>query len=219
MSTAAKTPNYNLSQVAGSDIPDWITDYTSDMSKIDAALKENADDIATVRPDEFSEESTYAAGDYCIKDNVIYKAKTAVEAGAFDISDWTATTIFDELSGLNQNLGQILKTEEPLASTVESGISTAIASITLPPGKWILNAIAGFSPNGNGFRSFNLNEVKGSTGIMVSMLPIDSGATRVSFSTFMDIDTETVIYLNANQTSGSTLSVNGSRIDAIRVGM
>ena len=104
MSTAAKTPNYNLSQVAGSDIPDWITDYTSDMSKIDDALKENADDITTVRPDEFSEESTYAAGDYCIKDNVIYKAKTAVEAGAFDISDWTATTIFDELSGLNQNM-------------------------------------------------------------------------------------------------------------------
>ncbi|OUP21407.1 hypothetical protein B5F29_02690 [Lachnoclostridium sp. An196] len=102
MSTAAKTPNYNLSQVAGSDIPDWITDYTSDMKKIDEALKENADDIATVRPDEFSEESTYAAGDYCIKDNVMYKAKTAVEAGAFDISDWTATTIFDELSGLNQ---------------------------------------------------------------------------------------------------------------------
>ena len=104
MSTAAKTPNYNLSQVAGSDIPDWITDYTSDMSKIDDALKENADDIATVRPDEFSEESTYAAGDYCIKDNMIYKAKTAVEAGAFDISDWTATTIFNELSGLNQNM-------------------------------------------------------------------------------------------------------------------
>lgn len=105
MSTAAKTPNYNLSQVAGSDIPDWITDYTSDMKKIDEALKENADDIATVRPDEFSEESTYAAGDYCIKDNVMYKAKTAVEAGAFDISDWTATTIFDELSGLNQKMG------------------------------------------------------------------------------------------------------------------
>ena len=104
MSTAAKTPNYNLSQVAGPDTPDWITDYTSDMSKIDEALKENADDIATVRPDEFSEELTYAAGDYCIKDNVIYKAKTAVKAGAFDISNWTATTIFDELSGLNQNM-------------------------------------------------------------------------------------------------------------------
>ena len=104
MSTAAKTPNYNLSQVAGPDTPDWITDYTSDMSKIDAALKENADDIATVRPDEFSEESTYTAGDYCIKDNVIYKAKTAVAAGAFDISDWESTTIYNEISALNQNM-------------------------------------------------------------------------------------------------------------------
>ena len=104
MSTAAKTPNYNLSQVVGSDIPDWITDYTSDMGKIDAALKENADDVDVVRPDEFSEESTYVAGDYCIKNNVIYKAKTAVAAGAFDVSDWEATSIFKELSALTNNL-------------------------------------------------------------------------------------------------------------------
>lgn len=107
MSTAAKTPNYNLSQVVGSDIPDWITDYTSDMGKIDAALKENADDVDVVRPDEFSEESTYAAGDYCIKNNVIYKAKTAVAAAAFDVSDWEATSIFNELSALTQNMNMI----------------------------------------------------------------------------------------------------------------
>lgn len=107
MSTAAKTPNYNLSQVVGSDIPDWITDYTSDMGKIDAALKENADDVDVVRPDEFSEESTYVAGDYCIKNNVIYKAKTAVAAGAFDVSDWEATSIFKELSALTNNFGGV----------------------------------------------------------------------------------------------------------------
>ena len=139
MSTAAKTPNYNLSQVAGSDIPDWITDYTSDMSKIDDALKGNADDIATVRPDEFSEESTYAAGDYCIKDNVIYKAKTAVEAGAFDISDWTATTIFDELSGLNQKIITKVYTQSVTADageptyfrySVPSGYTPISASVT-----------------------------------------------------------------------------------------
>ena len=128
MSTAAKTPNYNLSQVAGSDIPDWITDYTSDMLKIDDALKGNADDIATVRPDEFSEESTYAAGDYCIKDNVIYKAKTAVEAGAFDISDWTATTIFDELSGLNQNMNSRIPASINILNTYShEGTTNAIS--------------------------------------------------------------------------------------------
>ena len=132
MSTVAKTPNYNLSQVAGSDIPDWITDYTSDMSKIDDALKGNADDIATVRPDEFSEESTYAAGDYCIKDNVIYKAKTAVEAGAFDISDWTATTIFDELSGLNQNIFSYkISSYEVNVTTQYSGTIGYIGTIDL----------------------------------------------------------------------------------------
>ena len=132
MSTAAKTPNYNLSQVAGSDIPDWITDYTSDMSKIDDALKGNADDIATVRPDEFSEESTYAAGDYCIKDNMIYKAKTAVEAGAFDISDWTATTIFNELSGVNQNIFSYkISSYEVNVTTQYSGTIGYIGTIDL----------------------------------------------------------------------------------------
>lgn len=140
MSTAAKTPNYNLSQVAGSDIPDWITDYTSDMKKIDEALKENADDIATVGPDEFSEESTYAAGDYCIKDNVIYKAKTAVEAGAFDISDWTATTIFDELSGLNQNMfviGTNWSQNGQLTLTTANVFEKVIEIPDLPAGTYI----------------------------------------------------------------------------------
>lgn len=47
MTATNKTANYNLSQFVGTDRPTWIGDYNGDMSKIDAQLKRNADDIAS----------------------------------------------------------------------------------------------------------------------------------------------------------------------------
>ena len=43
MSSTNKTTNYELSQVLGTDKPGWLADYNSDMSKIDAQMKLNAD--------------------------------------------------------------------------------------------------------------------------------------------------------------------------------
>lgn len=45
MTATNKTVNYELSQFVGTDRPTWLGDYNSDMSKIDAQLKRNADDI------------------------------------------------------------------------------------------------------------------------------------------------------------------------------
>lgn len=41
MASTNKTPNYNLSQFVGTDIPQWLTDYNNDMSKIDTQMKAN----------------------------------------------------------------------------------------------------------------------------------------------------------------------------------
>lgn len=46
MTATNKTANYELSQFVGSDRPTWLGDYNGDMAKIDAQLKQNADDIA-----------------------------------------------------------------------------------------------------------------------------------------------------------------------------
>lgn len=43
MSSTNKTTNYDLSQFIGVDKPAWLQDYNSDMSKIDAQMKANAD--------------------------------------------------------------------------------------------------------------------------------------------------------------------------------
>lgn len=47
MSSTNKTTNYDLSQYIGSDKPTYLSDYNSDMYKIDAQMKVNADNIAT----------------------------------------------------------------------------------------------------------------------------------------------------------------------------
>lgn len=47
MTATNHTKNYNLSQFTGTDRPTWLGDYNGDMSKIDAQLKQNADDIAS----------------------------------------------------------------------------------------------------------------------------------------------------------------------------
>ena len=47
MTATNHTRNYNLSQFVGTDRPTWLGDYNGDMTKIDAQLKKNADDIAS----------------------------------------------------------------------------------------------------------------------------------------------------------------------------
>lgn len=46
MTATNKTANYKLSQFVGTDRPTWLVDYNGDMAKIDARMKQNADDIA-----------------------------------------------------------------------------------------------------------------------------------------------------------------------------
>lgn len=47
MTATNHTENYNLSQFVGTDRPTWLADYNGDMAKIDAQMKQNADDIAS----------------------------------------------------------------------------------------------------------------------------------------------------------------------------
>lgn len=47
MASTNQTTNYSLSQFIGTDKPAWLGDYNQDMSKIDTAMKANADANAT----------------------------------------------------------------------------------------------------------------------------------------------------------------------------
>ena len=47
MSSTNKTTNYELNQFIGTDKPSWLGDYNSDMAKIDAQMKVNANGVAS----------------------------------------------------------------------------------------------------------------------------------------------------------------------------
>lgn len=49
MASQNKTNNLGLCQFGNDDIPDWRTDYTGDMDKIDRSIKTISDEIAEVK--------------------------------------------------------------------------------------------------------------------------------------------------------------------------
>ena len=49
MSSQNQTKNLGLCQFGDNDIPDWRTDYTGDMDKIDKSIKTISDEVAEVK--------------------------------------------------------------------------------------------------------------------------------------------------------------------------
>lgn len=107
---ASKTTNYNLDMPGYDEIAD-IDVINGNMDKIDVQMKKNADSAQQSKDivsDEYSATNTYAVGDYCIHENILYKCKTAITTGeAFDSNKWVQTTCGTEFRGLNSNLSEL----------------------------------------------------------------------------------------------------------------
>ena len=100
MASSTKTENYQLNQYGANDQPTWVGDYSGDMLKIDTALGNSTKRTG----DKFSEAKTYAVGNLCIKDDLLYKFTAAKEAGAWDETKVKATTIEAEFEQLNGDI-------------------------------------------------------------------------------------------------------------------
>lgn len=97
MSSTNKTSNYELSQFLGTDKPAWLSDYNTDMSKIDTQMKANAD-AATAAGSSASSASS-AVGTLS---NLTTDAKTSVVAAINEVdshADSAANTASSALSG------------------------------------------------------------------------------------------------------------------------
>lgn len=75
--------------------------------------------------DQFDTTKAYAKGDYCIKDNTVYKFTAAKPAGAWDSTKVLETKIADEVSLINSNLAALPKIQRGTASG-----STGLISVT-----------------------------------------------------------------------------------------
>lgn len=84
------------------EIPDDITSVVT------------SQDIYNIVSDVYDNTKTYSVGDYCIKDNMLYKCNTEItEAEEFDSSKWDATTCGSEFDSLNSKLANQQVTNAP----------------------------------------------------------------------------------------------------------
>lgn len=98
MSSTNKTTNYELSQFIGSDKPAWLQDYNTDMSKIDAQMKANADGV------------TSASG-----------TASAASTALGDITSLTTTDKSSAVAAINE----VKSTADTAANTAQAAATTA----------------------------------------------------------------------------------------------
>lgn len=97
MASTNKTSNYELSQFLGTDKPAWLSDYNTDMSKIDTQMKANAD--AASAADGAASSANTSIGTLS---NLTTDAKTSVVAAVNEVdshADSAQSTASSALSG------------------------------------------------------------------------------------------------------------------------
>ena len=60
--------------------------------------------LSTSMADAFSQSASYAVGDLCMKDGILYKCTQAHSAGAWNAAHFTATSVASEKSGPQQEM-------------------------------------------------------------------------------------------------------------------
>ena len=137
-------PGYN--EIADIDV------INGNMDKIDVQMKKNADSAQQSKDivsDEYSATNTYAVGDYCIHENVLYKCKTAITTGeAFDSNKWVQTTCGTEFGELNSNL-IVLEATSTIDMTASRELDDITSSTLTIPSSYKPIAMYGYNEDNN----------------------------------------------------------------------
>ena len=156
--------------------------------------------------------------------------KNKLERNVVTISQQSLTTA--QQAQIRENIGaasaavvgeMISNIELVGTKTAASGTNTNLMNIVLDKGVYVINSVASFSANGSGLRQLFLSY--SSAGSLINRFavfqnsPTSSGsATRISLTTILDIAADdTAVYLVGLQTSGSSLTVDGIGMQAVRI--
>ena len=112
MASTNKTSNYELSQFLGTDKPAWLSDYNTDMSKIDAQMKLNADGVTAA-----TGASTTNTTNIGTLSNLTTDEKTSLVAAVNEVDSHADTA---------QNTANTASTDAGIALTKISGIESAL---------------------------------------------------------------------------------------------
>ncbi len=109
------------------------TDLFGNIKAALKGLKAKDEAIEGSMGDAFSEEKSYAVGDYAIYKDVLYKFTAAKTAGSWDAAKVQAVTVVGEVCSLNENITaletKITSFEQTKSEIVASGLGTALGLI------------------------------------------------------------------------------------------
>ena len=152
----------------------------------------------------FSSSTNYAVGDYCSRSGNIYRCKTA-GASAWSATRWTAVTLGDELSDVNNPIS----VDSGSSQSVSSGSWTVLQSKSFDAGLYLINYGCSWGASATGYREIGLNtdSANAPSGRLVQVAQGTSGAgTSMSGVRVWNVTATTTFYIWGNQNSGSALN-------------
>ena len=158
------------------------------------------------------------AGKMCVKTQI----STATGIAFFDSSNTNVGQVevnnaFDFNKAIKQNGIDLTPQTYSMKNTssdvnVASGSVENLLSFSITKGTWVVQVVANFQSNSSGYRRLGIASSSSSSYMdrySVQTIPAVSGVpTQLSFTTFVKTSGTNTYYLNATQTSGSTLAVS-----------
>lgn len=122
-------------------------------------------------------------------------------------------------SGAYGNIGAVKSASLSSDKSIKTSTGTALCSISLEAGSWLLICEVRFASASGGVRRANCTSTSGSSSIECQFPGSSSGTAQLNFTKYATLSSTTTYYLNGWQNSGSNLTVNssGTTIRAIRL--
>ena len=201
MASTNKTANYELSQFLGSDKPAWLGDYNTDMSKIDAQMKLNADKATGA--DGKADSNATAIGTLS---SLTTEEKTNL-VGAINEVDSHADTAQGTANDANTTAGQALTKANDIARYLAITDVGTPSSITVTGGSVTYSSSVRYASNADGtlgklygsLLGYHITSSSGST-ITISGLPFDVDTEFTVVNAGMVQDTNNKVLYTADVT-------------------
>lgn len=198
MSSTNKTTNYELSQFLGTDKPAWLSDYNTDMSKIDAQMKLNADGVTSATG--ASTANTTAIGTLA---NLTTDAKTNLVAAVNEV-DSHADTAQNTASNAS------VKADNALAGVAKFDLDNAIPlTVATNLGSVLTNTLKVVKDDTNSVYKFygqlTIGSLSGITGSITLTITPTSGLNP---SEAYDVECGSTIYVTM---SDGTVSIGNRK--------
>ena len=197
---ATYTNNYNLIKPAYDELAD-IAVINSNYDIIDNALND-AQSLGLNIGNQYNTLISYAVGDYCIYNNMLYKCIQATSGGAFDATKWQVIKVTDDLgngggSGSTVSWNQITQSGTKIAEVTIDGSQTNVYAPT-----------SGGASNLSGLSDVNISSPTNNQGLIY-----DSSSSKWVNSNIATGDTVSVTQIVSSGTKIGTVSVNSSGTD------